>query len=270
MRFGTAGVPNSSKDRSTVGGIRSIRELGLDAMEVQFVRGVKMGLDTAKQVKEVAESLNVKLSVHAPYYINLNADGEKLKGSIERLKKTVEIGGIFAEDIVFHPGYYLKHSKETAYRRIRDNLKLIVEFGRDRGVMLRPETTGKPTQFGDLEETLKLCQELEILPCIDFAHIHARYRAFNSYEEFCQILEIVENTIGSKALKKLHIHVSGIEYGLKGEKRHLNLRESDFRYEDLLRAFKDFKVDGTVIVESPNLEEDAKMLKMLWSQKSLK
>ena len=265
MRFGTAGVPNCSKDRSTIGGIKTVKELGLDAMEVQFVRGVKMGLEMAKQVREVAESLDVKLSVHAPYYINLNADGEKLKGSIERLKKTVEIGGVFAKDIVFHPGYYLKHSKETTYRRIRDNLKSIVEFAKDRGVMLRPETTGKPTQFGDLEETLKLCQELEILPCIDFAHIHARYRAFNSYEEFCQILEMVEEFLGSESLKMLHVHVSGIEYGMKGEKRHLNLRESDFKYEDLLRAFKDFNVDGTVIVESPNLEEDAMMLKKLWN-----
>ena len=150
MRFGTAGVPNCSKDRSTIGGVRTIRELGLDAMEVQFVRGVKMGLDMARQVKEVAESLDVKLSVHAPYYVNLNADGEKLSGSIERLKKTVEIGGIFAKDIVFHPGYYLKRSKEVTFRRIRDNLKPIVEFAKDRGVMLRPETTGKPSQFGDL------------------------------------------------------------------------------------------------------------------------
>jgi deoxyribonuclease-4 len=264
MRFGTAGVPNCSKDRSTIGGVRTIRELGLDAMEVQFVRGVKMGLDMARQVKEVAESLDVKLSVHAPYYVNLNADGEKLSGSIERLKKTVEIGGIFAKDIVFHPGYYLKRSKEVTFRRIRDNLKPIVEFAKDRGVMLRPETTGKPSQFGDLEETLRLCQELEILPCIDFAHIHARYGSFNSYEEFCQILEMVEGFLGSDALKTLHVHVSGIEYGLKGEKRHLNLRESDFKYEELLRAFKDFRVDGTVIVESPNLEEDAIMLKRLW------
>ena len=160
MRFGTAGVPNCSKDRSTIGGIRTVRELGLDAMEVQFVRGVKMKVEMAKQVKDVAEELDVKLSVHAPYYINLNAEGEKLKASVERLKKTVEIGGVFAKDVVFHPGYYLKHSKDVTYRRIMDNLKQIVKFSLERGVMLRPETTGKPNQFGDLEETLNLCHEL--------------------------------------------------------------------------------------------------------------
>lgn len=264
MRFGTAGVPNSSKDRSTIGGVRAIRDLGLDAMEVQFVRGVKMGVEMAKQVKEVAEELDVYLSVHAPYYINLNAEGEKLKGSIERLKKTIEIGGIFAKDVVFHPGYYLKHSKDATYRRIRENLKPLVEIASEKGVTLRPETTGKPTQFGDLDETLNLCRELGILPCIDFAHIHARYRAFNSYEEFCEILERVEKVLGSDSLKRLHAHISGIEYGLKGEKRHLNLKQSDFKFKELLRALKDFDVEGTLIVESPNLEEDAIMLKRLW------
>ncbi len=264
MRFGTAGVPNSSKERSTIGGIRAIKELGLDAMEVQFVRGVKMSVDMAKQVKDVAEKLDVYLSVHAPYYINLNADGEKLRGSVERLKKTVEIGGIFAKDVVFHPGYYLKYSKDSTYRRIRENLKPVVEFALEKGVILRPETTGKPTQFGDLEEILKLCHELGILPCIDFAHIHARYRAYNSYEEFCKILEMVESYLSSKALKSLHAHISGIEYGLKGEKRHLNLNQSDFRYEELLKALRDFNVEGVIIIESPNLEEDAVMLKNLW------
>lgn len=264
MRFGTAGVPNCSKDRSTIGGVKTVRELGLDAMEVQFVRGVKMKVEMAKQVRDVAEELDVKLSVHAPYYINLNAEGEKLEASVERLKKTVEIGSVFAKDVVFHPGYYLKHSKDVTYRRVRDNLKQIVEFSLERGVMLRPETTGKPNQFGDLMETLNLCHELGILPCIDFAHLHARYRSYNSYDEFCKILEMVENLLGKDALMRMHMHVSGIDYGLKGEKRHLNLKESDFKYMDLLRALRDFEVDGTIIVESPNLEEDALMLKEAW------
>ncbi len=268
MKFGTAGVPNCSKDRSTIGGIKTIKELGLDAMEVQFVRGVKMKPEMAKNVKTVAESLGIELSVHAPYYINLNAEDEKkMEDSIRRLIDTVRIGGLFAKKIVFHPGYYLKSSKESAYRRIRDSLGYILEFVEQRGlnVELRPETTGKPTQFGDLDETLSLCQELGLKPCVDFSHIHARMRgAVNSYEEFSKILERIEDALGREAIKDMHIHVSGIEYGLKGEKRHLNLRESDFRYEDLLKALKDFGADGIIIVESPNLEEDALMLKRVW------
>ncbi len=270
MKFGTAGIPNCSKERSTIGGIKTIKELGLDAMEVQFVRGVKMTPETAKNVKTVAESLGIELSVHAPYYINLNAeDDRKLEDSVRRLMDTVRIGGLFAKNIVFHPGYYLKSSKDSAYRRIKNSLRSVLEFVEQKGldVNLRPETTGKPTQFGDLDETLNLCQELGLKPCIDFSHLHARMRgAVNSYEEFLRILERIEDVLGKEALKDMHIHVSGIEYGLRGEKRHLNLRESDFRYEDLLRALKDFKAEGTIIVESPNLEEDAIMLKRVWKE----
>ncbi len=270
MRFGTAGVPKSSKDRSTLGGIRTIKELGLDAMEVQFVRGVKMKKEIAEEVRDLAKSLGVELSVHAPYYINLNANEEKkVEDSIKRLVETAKIGGIFTRKIVFHPGYYLKSSKEGAFKRIRDNLRRALEEIERLGlkVELRPETTGKPTQFGEVEETLRLCHELGLKPCIDFSHIHARMRgAMNSYEEFTSLLETVEKELGKDAIKDLHVHVSGIEYGLKGEKKHLNLRESDFRFEDLLKVLKDFKAKGTVIVESPNLEEDAIMLKRLWQK----
>ncbi|HIP63144.1 MAG TPA: hypothetical protein EYH04_03400 [Archaeoglobus profundus] len=269
MKFGTAGVPNCSKDKSTIGGIKTIGELKLDAMEVQFVKGVRMNEQKAKDVKLIADSLNITLSVHAPYYINLNAETKKkIEDSIKRLIDTVRVGGIFARNIVFHPGYYLKSSKDTAFKNIRDNLKPVLEYIEQRNldVVLRPETTGKLSQFGDLDETLNLCHELGILPCIDFSHLHARMRgAMNSYEEFSATIEKVENVLGKEALKDMHIHVSGIEYGMKGEKRHLNLKESDFKYEDLLKVLKDYDVDGIIIIESPNLEEDALMLKKIWN-----
>jgi deoxyribonuclease-4 len=264
LLFGTAGVPHSSKESSTAGGVKAIKELGLDAMEVQFVRGVKMKEGTAKNVGMVARSLNVALSVHAPYYINLNAEDEKkMDESIQRLANSAKIGYIFnARNIVFHAGYYLKLSKDRAYQKIKKGIEQALEFVERHKlkVVLRPETTGKPTQFGEIDEVLRLSEELNVSPCIDFSHIHARYRAFNSYDEFCKILKKVEE-IGRWMLKDMHIHVSGIEYGLRGEKSHLNLRESDFRYKDLLKALKEFKVEGMVICESPNLEEDAVMLK---------
>ena len=42
-------------------------------MELAFVRRVAMGEKTAAKVREMAEGLGVTLSVHSPYYINLNA-----------------------------------------------------------------------------------------------------------------------------------------------------------------------------------------------------
>lgn len=264
MRFGTAGVPHSSPGRSTIDGVKAIRELDLDCMEVQFVRGVKMREETARQVRMVAESLNVALSVHAPYYINLNADSEvKVKQSLQRLYESARIGSIMgARNIVFHPGYYMKRSRDTAFRRIRDALAELVDEVRDFGVVIRPETSGKREQFGELEEIINLCAELDsAMPCIDVSHIHARTMASNSYEEFASMLEMVEKVLGREALKDMHIHISGIEYDLKGEKRHLNLCESDFRFEEFLKALVDFSADGLVICESPNLEEDAIMLR---------
>jgi len=263
MRFGTAGIPHSAKKKTTVDGILEIRRLGLDALEVQFVRGIKIGEDYAKVVGEVADKNGVTLSVHAPYYINLNStDKEKLKNSIDRLVKTCKIAKIMnARNVVFHPAYYGKLSKETTYKNVLNALKIVLDEI-DREIILRPETTGKPSQFGDLDEVIRLSSELDnVLPCIDFSHIHARYRAYNSYEEFSEILERIEKELGTEAIKDMHIHLSGIEYTLKGEKRHLNLKESDMRYEELLKALVDYDANGTVICESPNLEEDAILLK---------
>lgn len=264
MLFGTAGVPNSSPGRSTIDGIRAIRELNLDCMEVQFVRGVRMKDALAKQVGMVANSLNVVLSVHAPYYINLNADSEvKVRQSIQRLYESARIGSIMgARNIVFHPGYYMKRTRDTAFRRIRDALAELVDEVRDFGVVLRPETSGKREQFGELDEIIRLCAELDsALPCIDVSHIHARTMAYNTYDEFTKMLEMIESALGNEALKDMHIHISGIEYDLKGEKRHLNLEESDFRFADFLKALVNFSVNGLIVCESPNLEEDAVMLR---------
>lgn len=269
MLFGTAGVPNSSRGRSIIDGVKTVRELGLDCMEVQFVRGVRMKDAMAKQVRMVSESLNVSLSVHAPYYINLNADSEvKVRQSLQRLYESARIGSIMgARNIVFHPGYYMKRSRDTAFRRVREAIEDLVEEVSEFGIVLRPETSGRREQFGELDEIVRLCSEVDgVLPCIDVSHIHARTMAFNSYGEFASMLEMVESELGKEALRDLHIHVSGIEYDIKGEKRHLNLSESDFRFEELLKALLDFSADGLVICESPNLEEDALMLKGVFAE----
>ncbi len=270
MLFGVAGVPHSSKGRSTIDGIKTIKKLKLDAMEVQFVRGVKMGEKKAKEVGKVAEKLNVVLTVHAPYYINLNSnEKEKFNASIERLYLSAKIGSFFnAEGIVFHPGYYLKSSKQKAYERVKLGIEEVLKKLDEEKISakLRPETTGKQTQFGELDELLRLSVEFlnvgyYVKPCVDFAHIHARYRRYNSYEEFCEIISMVEEKVG---IKDMHIHISGIDYGMRGEREHLNLNESDMKWMDLLKALKDKGADGIVICESPNLEEDAIMIKNAW------
>lgn len=266
LLFGTAGTPHSSKSKNTVSGIKRIQELGLDCMEVEFVRGVKMGEATAKEVRSVSKRLEIELSVHAPYYINLNSpDKETLKASVERILESARIGAICgARNIVFHPGFYMKSQKRAVYARVKDNLEKMHKALSHEGIdaLLRPETTGKRTQFGSLEEVLSLSAEVEgVQPCIDFSHLHARTGRANTKEEFTGTLGEIENSLGRDALQDMHIHLSGINYTRKGERNHLNLSESDLRYTELLETWRGFDIKGLVICESPNLEGDALLLR---------
>jgi len=269
LLFGTAGVPSSSSDRLTLGGIQCVAQGGLDCLEIEFVKGLKMGVATAQKIREKAKAHNVSLSVHAPYYVNLNAaeKGKRL-ASQERLLSSARMAEICgAESAVFHPGYYGSAEAEKTFETIKEELKEVVSILKmERNpVVLRPETMGKKSQFGSLKEILFLCREVDGLqPCIDFSHIHAREGKANSYNEFYRILKKIEKKLGAKALKNLHIHISGAEYSIKGEIKHLDLKDSDFRYDEWIQALKDFGVEGMVICESPNQEQDALMLKKLY------
>ena len=271
LLFGTAGVPKSTEGTSSLAGIQRIVELGLDCMEVEFVKGVKMGSDMAEKIGQKAKELGVRLSVHAPYYVNLNAaeEGKRL-ASMERLLASARMAAkCGAESVVFHSGYYGKDDEETAFENIKRGAQEVVSILRaERSrVVLRPETMGKRRQFGSLEEILRLCREVDgLAPCVDFSHIHAREGRgkANSYREFDRILRKVERKLGKKALKNMHIHVSGVEYGNRGELKHLNLDESDFRYDEWVQALKDAEVEGMVICESPIQEHDAVLLKNLY------
>jgi len=270
LLFGTAGVPHSAKSLSTTSGIERIAELGLGCMEIEFVRGVKMGEAGASLVAEIATKKGIKLSAHAPYYINLNArEPEKVKASQERLLQTARIASLCgAESVVFHTGYYLGDSPEKVYDAVKKYLaELLNQLKRENNqVRIRPEIMGKHSEFGTLEEVFDLCTELEGLSiCIDFAHWHARTGKFNSYPEFASILSQIEQRLGRAALDDMHIHVSGIHYGAKGEIKHLNLKESDLRYVELLQTLKEHQAKGIVICESPNLEEDALLLQATYN-----
>ena len=270
LLFGTAGVPHSAKTSSTIDGIEEIAERGLGGMEMEFVRGVKMGEAVARLVAETAARLDVKLSAHAPYYINFNAhEPEKIKASQGRMLQTARIASLCgAESVVFHAAFYLGDSPPKAYDTVKQHLgELLNQLERENiRLWIRPEVMGKGSQFGTIEEILDLSAELDwVAPCIDFSHWHARTGSFNSYAEFTSILRQTKERLGRAALDNMHIHVSGIAYGDKGERKHLNLRESDFQYIELLKALKDCDAKGLVICESPNLEEDALLLQATYN-----
>jgi len=270
LLFGTGGVPVSAQLRSTEAGIERIAELGLGCMEVEFVQGVRMSPKVAVSLGELAARKKVALTAHGPYFINLNAvEPEKVHMSKERILQTARIAALFgARSITFHAAFYLKNTPAETYAAVKKHLQEVVNILRKEGnkVTISPEVTGKPSQFGTLEELLQLSSEMEgVLPCIDFSHWHARTGKANSYQEFLGVLDQVEKKLGRRALDNMHIHLSGIAYGNKGEIKHLMLPDSDFHYAELLKALKKRKAKGVVISESrPNLEQDALLLQQTY------
>lgn len=266
LRFGTAGIPISTPKGGTVKGIEQVRGLGLDCMELEFVRQVNITEEKTGEVREAAQRNEIKLSCHGQYFINLNSEERrKIEESKKRIFKAARIASLCgAFSLTFHAGFYMKSDKEKTYQSVKQGVKEVLDWLEEEGAKIKlcPETTGKLSQWGELNEILRLSEELEgVGPCIDFSHLHARSLGkTNSEREFREVLERVEKSLGREGLEEMHIHISGIEYGQRGEKWHLNLGQSDFRWKELLTALKEFKCKGIVISESPNIEGDALMM----------
>jgi len=270
LLFGTGGVPLSAAQRSTVHGIERIKELGLGCMEIEFVRGVTMSMATAADVHIASNRARIALSCHAPYYINFNAtEPSIIKASEKRLVDTARVAGAAgAKSVIFHAAFYMNATPEKTYDAVKESISRVMAIlkSENNPITLRPEIMGKPTEFGTITETLKLCRELPgVLPCIDLAHWHARTRAFNTYGEGMGVLKHVDEALGRTALDNMHFHFSGIKYGERGEIKHMPLKESDFNYPEIMRALVEYELKGTVICESPNLEEDALLLQATYN-----
>jgi len=273
FHFGTVGSPRSTpkKPGGSVGSILHLADQGLAAFELGWVRSVRVSEETCIKINQTAKEAGVNISVHAPYYINLNADQEEWPRSRKRLMDASRFGSLAgATDIVFHPGSYFGGSPKKALEVAIPRLHGCMEELRFSGIMvtLRPETMGKGAMLGSLKDTLILSQEIEgVEPCLDFAHLHARPGdgSTNSYTEWFELLINYREALGVDALQRLHCHLSGIEYGPKGERNHLMLADSDFNLEDLLRALNDLDCRGRILCESPqDMDVDAQFIKRTW------
>ena len=267
LLFGTAGVPNSTvKKNNPVEGVKRIHELGLDCMQLEFAHGVRMKEEVSSALRKVSYELGVPLTSHGPYYINLNArEQDKIDSSVERIIQTAKISDLCgAESMTFHAAFYMKDSPYDVFDLVEKSLNVIEErLSRlDIEIELRPELTGKTSQFGSLEELISLSKSVgSCKPCMDFSHLYARTGDVNTYEGFTKVLDTLKESLGANALKEMHIHISGISSNSKGDLKHLNLEKSKFNWKDLMKALKDYDCRGYVICNSPNLEVDAQMLK---------
>lgn len=261
--LGPAGVGIGSKDRSSIGGIKYVKEIDLNCMELEFVRGVKMSREMAREVGETAKNLGIQLTVHAPYFINLLSEKrstveESKKRILESLDRAELMG---AKAVVVHAGYYGNLNKEEAFRKMKEVTQEILDEMKKSGIkaLLAYETMAKESQFAGLEELLSLKKELRsklLTINIDFAHLFVRNNGKIDYKE---VLDKV------KGFRHLFTHFSNVKYNLNSKKFldiHLPIN-SHPPFKPLAQEILKRKIDITIISESPVLEKDSiKMLKI--------
>jgi len=276
VRFGPAGFPIGFKGAVTE--VPSyLKDEGLDAFEYQAVRwSVKPRIkrEVAEEFRAKASENDIWVTMHGSYFINLAGREEVVKKSIERLKACLEAAQwLGAEGVVFHPGFYGGKAPAEALKTCIRAIGELVEYMESRGfkTYLRPETTGKPSQLGSLEEILDMCSRFKLVePTIDWAHIHARGRgSLKSKDDYLRVFEKIERVLGSRSIETLHFHFTHVEYGDKGEVRHRTLEEPYGPSFDLLaEVIVENGYKPVIISESPILDLDS--LKMKKAVESLK
>ena len=269
-RFGPAGVPPAFRAMKAVltDVPRLLREEGLDAFEYQAVRwGAKPQIK-----KEMAEKLGLKarendvwLSLHGSYFINFCGKKETIEASKNRLIACATAAEwMNANVVVFHPGFYGTRQPKEAFKGCLEALKEVVEIMKTLGikkVKLGPETMGKLSQFGSLDEVLGLCEQIEqTQPVIDWAHLHARCRGcLKTIEDFRKVVEEIEKRLGTDAIKDMHCHFTKVEFTDKGEKHHHTMDEAEYgpEFTMLAKVIAECKLKPVIISESPVLDVDA-------------
>jgi len=266
--IGPAGVPIGARERKksagTLDGIRYVSEVGLNAMEVEFVQGVKMNREAAQEAGELARELGVRLSVHAPYFINLcSEEAEKVEASIKRLQESLDRGEVMgATVVVFHPAYYGKLGPEGCYNAVKDAVLRVLDWMRESGityVRLGLEVMARKNQFGNLEETFRLVREVnnpQVVAVIDWGHVYARNGGSIDYRA---VLNMWREYFGDQPM---HTHFTCVKYK-NGEwvDEHEPMDTNNPPFEPLARELASEDIEITIINESPLLEKDALRMK---------
>lgn len=263
VRFGPAGIPIRCKGTGMLEGIRCCAELGLAAMEMEFVQGVRLAAPMAGEIAAAAPGLGISLSSHAPYFVNLcSREKQKIANSKRNILQAAEATFMAGGRItVFHPGYYQGQEKEEAYQAARKVLIEINDSMEEKKIrcVLGAETVGKKSQFGGFDEAVRLAKDLHFLqPVLDFSHLHARGDfTIRGEGDYAGIFSMLEQELG-EYVRHFHAHFSEINYTDKGERNHLPLGTNNQPpYRPLMKLLAENGYSGTIICESPKLEFDA-------------
>jgi deoxyribonuclease-4 len=269
-RFGPAGVPPTFRMmKAALSDVpRLLREEGLDAFEYQAVRwGAKPQIkrEEAEKLGLEAKEKDVWLSLHGSYFINFCGGKDVIEASRQRLIACATAAEwMNAHIVVFHPGFYGKKPQKEVFRTCLEAVKETVESLKNLGiknVKIGPETMGKPSQFGSIDEVLSLCEEVEqAQPVIDWAHLHARDKGrFKTIDDFRKVIEEIEKRLGTEAVRNMHCHFTKVEFTDKGEKCHHIMDEADYGpdFTMLAKVIAEYKLNPVIISESPILDLDA-------------
>jgi deoxyribonuclease IV len=247
IKIGPAGIGGAKEAQRY---LEKFNNNNLTAAEVSFTYSNYLKKDDAIKIGELAKKLNIDLSIHGSYYINLNSeDKSKIEKSKQKILEACKIAEYLgAKYVVFHPGYYGKSSKEDTYEKIKEEMLDLQKTIKENKwkVKLAPETTGKINVFGDLDETLQLVKDTKCHFCIDFAHLKARAQGETNFKEHISKI---------KKFKHVHCHYSGINYGPKGERNHIPIEIKETK--ELIKELKKQKINCTLICESPHTIKDA-------------
>lgn len=252
--------PSGSPKNSTLEGLGAVKSMGLQAMEISFTHGVRMGIDKARQIGEANARAGLVLSIHAPYYINLCSENEEIrKASIKRIVDTCERAHyIRAKKVVFHPAYYGQMRKEECFDIVKSavkQIKAVLEKNKWH-VELAPETTGRIAQFGTLEEILELSKTANCSFCVDIAHIYARN---GGHIDYSQLFDKLEET----KQKEMHFHFEGIEINRGGEGGHLVMTGNKPDFLEFAKELLKRDHDSVIISESPITWQDSLNMKKI-------
>ncbi len=254
-----------------------VKEKGLDALEYSFGRGVLMSEERALSIGNAFKENEVKISVHAPYYINFaNTDEEMIQKSIGYVIKSAEMVELMQGNrVIIHPASQGKDIREIAVNRAIDNFKRLTDeiysSGMDK-IFYCPETMGKLGQIGTIEEITEICKVDKIfIPAVDFGHVNSRERgSLQTKEDYKDRLTYMIDQLGFEKMRRFHVHFSKIQYGAKGEIRHLNFDDEKYgpNFEPLAEALIELNLEPVVICESAgNQDEDAKYMKNCYFSK---
>ncbi|MCL2370977.1 MAG: TIM barrel protein [Firmicutes bacterium] len=281
IRFGPSGNSKSfyeSGRKYTYQEGEFLNSLGLNAFEYSFGRGAYMSSETAEQIKNEFDKYNIKVSCHAPYFINFASDDqEKIAKSFGYIVSSINaIRKMGGQRVVFHAGSQSKLERVEAfgltYRNVVALDNLLDQSG-VKDITLCPETMGKDVQIGSVEEVIELCKiSSRFVPCFDFGHINCIMRGrLDSTSKFVEIFEYGIKHLGRQKIDNCHIHFSKIEYGSKGEIRHTTFDDPQFgpNPRHLIEAIKQLDLHPTIICESKDqMSDDALVLKNLYDNKN--